>query len=372
MITEALQTKVGPALQAAFSHVGQELTQHAVKINTLEQEIRMLKIRTAWTEKDLMYSQIEAAERTLVVRNFPEWATAEDRELTIARALQDNGLGHLEWDLTTTRMEGNSGVFLAPISILTGSGALWHKIEEEKTPAEDQDKEKDKAQSSEPQSEKVADAGEKEEPAASPSQWEEVRTWNWNTPVKMAPGITQFEPRLGAPMHGLMNAYQKLFPRFKKETLVPRWKTLILEDQEGAWLGRVFYSRRQRSLTGTTGTVSDARCEVQLHAEHKDRILAAWRDVWYNQLMHQIEHTEVETKAFATASQKTSQDYAAAARLNRFLTRAVPSYTDAMEAEIKLGDSLVGFAAQGTKRQYSTGTMEPYYPFDSQDELHLA
>ena len=58
----------------------------------------MLKIRTAWTEKDLMYSQIEAAKRTLVVRNFPEWATAADRELTVAEALKENNLGYLEWE----------------------------------------------------------------------------------------------------------------------------------------------------------------------------------------------------------------------------------------------------------------------------------
>ena len=63
MITEALQTRVGPAFQAAFSQVGAELVNHAVKINTLEHEVRMLKIRT-WTEKDLMHSQIEAAKRT--------------------------------------------------------------------------------------------------------------------------------------------------------------------------------------------------------------------------------------------------------------------------------------------------------------------
>ena len=45
MITEALQQKVGPALQAAFSQVGAELVNHAVKINTLEHEVRMLQIR---------------------------------------------------------------------------------------------------------------------------------------------------------------------------------------------------------------------------------------------------------------------------------------------------------------------------------------
>ena len=115
---------------------------------------------------------------------------------------------------------------------------------------------------------------------ASQKVWE-IKTWNWNLPVKMAPGITQFERRLGAPLHGLMNAYQKLFTRFKKESLVPRWKTLILEDKEGAWLGRILYSRKTSSLTGTTGTVADWKCEVQLPAEHKDRILECWRDVWY-------------------------------------------------------------------------------------------
>ena len=52
----------------------------------------------------------------------------------------------------------------------------------------------------------------------------------------MAPGITQFERRLGAPLHGLMNACQKLFARFK-ETLVPRWKTLILEDKRRGMAG---------------------------------------------------------------------------------------------------------------------------------------
>ena len=206
---------------------------------------------------------------------------------------------------------------------------------------------------------------------------------------------------------------------------MPRWKTLILEDKEGAWLGRVLYSRKTSSLTGTTGTVADWKCEVQLPAEHKDRILECWRDVWYDQLKQQISQTEVEKEAFSTASQKTSQDYLAAARLNRFLTKAVPTYNEgeehgienwvarfkfeypwelsftalsqdhpdrqffqelrpvdklmeemsadqAMESEVTPGDTLVTFASQGTKRQHSSGTegtFEPYHPFDSQEEL---
>ena len=57
--------------------------------------------------------------------------------------------------------------------------------------------------------------------------------------------------------------------------------------------------------------MADWKCEVQLPAEHKDRILECWRDVWYDQLKQQISQTEVEKEAFSTASQKTSQDYLA-------------------------------------------------------------
>ena len=291
MITAAMQTRVGPALQAAFSQVGNKLISHAVKIHTLEHEVRMLKIRTAWTEKDLMYSQIEAAKRTLVVRNFPEWATAEDRELTVAEALKENNLGHLEWDLTTTNMEDTTGKkFLAPISILTVQTYAARK--------------------------KVMDACSR----SVARYWHEVKDETDETMQDAADELdkkTQAERRLGAPLHGLMNAYQRLFARFKKETLTPLWKTLILEDKEGAWLGRILYSRKTRSLTGTTGTMADWSCEVQLPAEHKDRILECWRDVWYDQLKQQISQTEVEKAAFSTASQKTSQDYLAAARLNQ-------------------------------------------------------
>ena len=53
--------------------------------------------------------------------------------------------------------------------------------------------------------------------------------------------------------------YQKLFARFRKETLVPRWKTLIRENKEGAWLGRVLYSRNlepHMSLSFVSGGTS--------------------------------------------------------------------------------------------------------------------
>ena len=77
------------------------------------------------------------------------------------------------------------------------------------------------------------------------------------------------------------------------------------------------------------------RNDGHMPAEHKDRILECWRDVWYDQLKQQISQTEVEKEAFSTASRKTSQDYLAAARLNRFLTKAVPTYNEGEEQGIE-------------------------------------
>ena len=46
-------------------------------------------------------------------RNFPEWLTADDRELTVNHALTEAGL-HIEggpqlWDLTTQKLVGDDG-----------------------------------------------------------------------------------------------------------------------------------------------------------------------------------------------------------------------------------------------------------------------
>ena len=192
--------------------------------------------------------------------------------------------------------------------------------------------------------------------------------------------------------------------------MVPKWKTLILEDKEGAWLGRILYSRKTTSLRNhrhsgrleVRGAVAGGEC---------------WRDVWYDQLKQQISQTQTEAEKEAIS---TSQDCVAAARLNRFLTKAVPSYNEgeesgiencgplqirvpleilrpvdqlmeemsadqAMETAVAPGETLVNFASKGTKKQHSSCTegtfdsmepsgepdltKEPYHPFDSQDEF---
>ena len=116
---------------------------------------------------------------------------------------------------------------------------------------------------------------------AKPSQavWE-VKMWNWNNPVQMALGITQFERRLGAPMHGLMNAYQ---PKLQEGGADPKVGDLALGGQGG-------------SLAGQSALQQEAA------QPHKDR---PCRDVWYDPLKQHVEHTEIERQAFASASQKT-------------------------------------------------------------------
>ena len=131
-----------------------------------------------------------------------------------------------------------------------------------------------------------------------------------------------------------MNAYQKAFKKYQKESLVPRWKTLFLTDQQDAWLGRILYQRRSQSLTATTGNPAWI-CAVQIPEDHKDAILTAWKEVWYDQLREQVNITQVEQHAIDTAAKSTSQDYAAAERLSRYLTRSTPPYNAGEEEGVE-------------------------------------
>ena len=56
----------------------------------LEQGVRALKIRTAWSEKDLLFAKVEQAERTIA------WMTIEDRRLTIEKAFDKAGVGGMD------------------------------------------------------------------------------------------------------------------------------------------------------------------------------------------------------------------------------------------------------------------------------------
>ena len=98
----------------------------------------------------------------------------------------------------------------------------WHEVTDEAGHQKDADDEKEKNTAAEEKpragkqdtpgsasTDPPKDADMGEEGKASQKVWE-IKTWNLR--IKMAPGITQFERRLGAPLHGLMNAYQRLRP----------------------------------------------------------------------------------------------------------------------------------------------------------------
>ncbi|CAE7316422.1 unnamed protein product [Symbiodinium sp. CCMP2592] len=164
-----------------------------------------------------------------------------------------------------------------------------------------------------------------EKTTADPSQAagskEEAKTYEYKGggPVKLSPGVTQFERRLASPLQGLMNAYRAAFSKFAKEPLVPRWKTLALVDSKEAWLGRIVYRR---------GTLTDWECEIHIPEEHAEKLLETWRRIWYDQLRQQVNQTTVEQEAFDSAARLTAHNYAEAKRLSRFLTKAIPEYNE--------------------------------------------
>ena len=105
---------------AMHTHYGMQFQGQRQRIESLEQEVQKLKIRTAWVEKDVMYQQIEVAKRTLVLRGFPDWMTHADRELTVDKAVREAGLTGTDWDLTTSSMDdGQGNQKLSQVSILT-------------------------------------------------------------------------------------------------------------------------------------------------------------------------------------------------------------------------------------------------------------
>ena len=113
MTQEALQQRVARAMRASFGALSGAISSTNNRVEVLEAEVRSLNFRKAWTERDILCSQIEQAKRTIMCRNFPQWLLQGDRELTVRHALTEAGL-HIEdgpqlWELTTQRMVGDDG-----------------------------------------------------------------------------------------------------------------------------------------------------------------------------------------------------------------------------------------------------------------------
>ena len=91
--------------------------------------------------------------------------------------------------------------------------------------------------------------------------------------IKIAPGITQMERRLEAPLQALMNAYSAAFPAMRGSSMRPFWRTLTATDAEGAWIGRVKFGRFQDSAASHTASPAEWRCTVQIPAEHYGKLI---------------------------------------------------------------------------------------------------
>ncbi|CAE7691099.1 ZIFL1 [Symbiodinium sp. CCMP2592] len=323
LVQMAMQQKVAPALGAVYSSLSTSQVRTNERVSNLEQQVRALRIRTAWAEKDMLFAQIEQAKRTIVCRNFPTWQTEADRRLTVEKALAKAGLWNIDgmWDLTTTRLDtGTPGKpELSATSIVTVPSLTIRKrilevadrvypwyFHQEKPGTTEEPKEPDEAKDS---SEGTAEKTKAESSQAAGSK-EEAKT------------------RLASPLQGLMNAYRAAFSKFAKEPLVPRWKTLALVDSKEAWLGRIVYRRGVPSQTTSTGTLTDWECEIHIPEEHANKLLETWRSIWYDQLRQQVNQTTVEQEAFDSAARLTAHNYAEAKRLSRFLTKAIPEYNE--------------------------------------------
>ena len=350
MIQDALSQKVAPVFTAAFNHMSSQHSQLESRFTALEQEVKTLKIRCAWLEKDLMQNQIEVAKRTIISRNWPEWMTAEDRALSIRNGLQAAGLDAALTDIYTPQFHRENDVIsLGAVTIITvpnfNSRKLFMNYNSSrvqcfyyKKVVKEVDMQPEEVPPQGMQGQALTDWEAAQKEAKEKKQKEPV-TLNvpteWGAKAKLAPGITQMERRIGAPMHGLMNAYAAAFPKYKGQSLIPRWKTLILTDADNCWLGRLKYARTSRTINTSSQATVDWECIIQLPAEHAELLKKTWKDLWYSQLYTQIEQTDSEDKALTALAAGTAENYKDVQRLTHFMKKAKPAWDEGKEEGVE-------------------------------------
>ena len=123
--------------------------------------------------------------------------------------------------------------------------------------------------------------------------------------VKITPQTPQWQRRMEAPLHTMMNVYGTL-PQYKGEDkrLKPLWKSLTLTGPAGEWLGAVRYVPQRSSPVGY-------RCEVCYPQEYAQQFIDFWGEKWQAQKAEQIERTE----ALIQATQRTDHHWARTLKL---------------------------------------------------------
>ena len=200
-------------------------------------------------EKDVTYLQVQTAKTQVILRNWPENFTVEDRKLTVEKMVRAAGLSIQNCTVSTpTWQEADLSVKVAPITVVQ-----FRSFEDRKWAQEKMGKfidswkweKKQVALTEEEKTQWLADHQPTAAPDGTPQApqpppdtktvWE--ATLVAQNALKMAPAITQYERRLEAPLNAMMNAYTAAYSAYKKVTFTPNWKTLTVQDDTGAWLG---------------------------------------------------------------------------------------------------------------------------------------
>ena len=334
LIQLALNKQVKPA-------VGKIVAKIDHRITATEEDLRSLKMRVSWMEKDMLSQQVQVAKKTIIFRNWPENYTEQDRTLTIHKAIREAGCSTSTVDIYTGFFtDADDKKKLSSNSILTTQtfadrqeimkthkdkdatftacpGWFWKQVnrEREKDVERDVDGKKEWV--------KEKEYYKKWEPQLSTDT------------IKLAPGITQMERRLEAPLFGMMNAYQKILTQYKGKSFKPYWKSLVLADPNGAWLGQVRYERVKLSQSLNTPSQADFQCNVFVPDELYDPLLEAWADIWYEQLSKQYSQTEDEDSATLETSQQTAEDYSKVIRFTRAIHRSKPAWDDSTDKDVE-------------------------------------
>ena len=332
IVQTALQMQVKPVVQEVYNQLDNRLA-------ITESEVAKLKMRVAWAEKDLLTAQIQVAKRTAIFRNWPAHYTTADRQLTIREAFRaaevsteflDIYTGSFKGDNEQITLSGNSIVSTVcfydrqqlfnthrdvDASYTACPGWKWVKVKKSKEEEEDDGN------------------GGKKKVLKEYDDW--TAEMQAQDKIKIAPGVTQMERRLEAPLFGLMNSLQRLLKKFKGQSFKPYWKSLVLTDPTGAWLGQVRYERTQLSQTSTASSQSDFKCTVYIPEELYTEVLETWSEIWFDQLAKQYSQTEDEEQALVHSSKQTAEDYQKVIRFTRHIQAIKPKWDDAQDRNVE-------------------------------------
>ncbi len=282
----------------------------ANRCNLITEEIRTMAIRMAWMETDVLKFQQDLARTQLVIRNWPDRTTLEDRTATVNALVSQARLSQAFVKQAHPVYWGeNDTQTLGPVSIIT-----FYSFADRK----------------------AFQASLKDGKFAKFYKMQDGTAHITEKNLKVIPGITAFERRLEAPLQGLMNAYTESYTAYRSVSFRPDWKTLSLYDDRGAWMGRVRYTRARPSSSSHSPSATDWKCEVLIPEENFDTVMDAWCKLWTRQLQKQCETTDAEEKAQEDLT--AAQPGTGLAHFSKLLKKSRPAFDHATALTANIQD----------------------------------